>query len=285
MTHQTIPNTISLPTRSRDMHKGGAGKLLLIGGAVGYTGAPVLAAKAALRTGAGMVSVGVPTDIYPIVAGHLLEAMPFPLSCTDGKLNQAALPLILERLTNADVLLLGPGLGQSEELDTLVLALIRQAKIPMVLDADGLNALSRHIHVLDEAQAPIILTPHLVEFTRLGGDLATGDHVEAARGFATRHSCTLVLKGPGTVSAFSDGSAYVNQTGNPGMAVGGSGDVLAGMIAALIGQGLGLEQAVTTAVWAHGRAGDLAANRLGEYSLLPSDLIDTLPEVLVSITR
>lgn len=285
MIQYTTPNTISLPTRPRDMHKGGAGKLLLTGGAVGYTGAPVLAAQAALRTGAGLVFAGVPADIYPIVAGHLLEAMPFPLPCTDGKLNLDALPLLLERLARADVLLLGPGLGQSDELDALVCALLRQATIPVVLDADGLNALARHIHVLDEAQAPVILTPHPVEFTRLSGDLTTGDRVKAARDFATRYGCTLVLKGPGTVSGFSDGSVHVNQTGNPGMAVGGSGDVLAGMMAALIGQGLGLEQAVTTAVWAHGRAGDLAANRLGEYSLLPSDLIDTLPEVLVSITR
>ena len=272
----------NLPRRPRDMHKGKAGKLLLIGGSVGYIGALTLAAKAALRSGAGLVFMGVPETIYPIVAAQNLEAMPFPLPCTDGKLNKEALPLILERMHNMDALLIGPGLGQSPEIDELVCALLRAADIRTILDADGLNALSRHIHVLDEARAPgPILTPHDGEFIRLGGDLSHGERLKAARDFAACHKCTLVLKGPGTIIATPSGHAFVNTTGNPGMATGGSGDVLAGMIAALTGQDLPLY----TAVWAHGRAGDLAAEALGEYSLLPSDLLDYLPEVLKSIVR
>jgi len=274
---------VGLSVRPRDMHKGRAGKLLLIGGSVGYTGALTLAAKAALRSGAGLVFMGVPEAIYPVVAAQNLEAMPFPLPCIDGKLNNEALPLILERMQNIDALLIGPGLGQSSEIDELVCALIRAANVPIVLDADGLNALSRHIHVLDEARTalPFILTPHDGEFTRLGGDLSHGDRLKAARDFAVRHKCTLVLKGPGTIIATESGHAFVNTTGNPGMATGGSGDVLAGMIAARCG----FPGPIFTAVWAHGRAGDLAAQALGEYSMLPSDVIDYLPEVLKQIVR
>ncbi|MCL2368653.1 MAG: NAD(P)H-hydrate dehydratase [Oscillospiraceae bacterium] len=271
---------LRLPTLPRIMHKGDAGKLLMIGGSVGYTGALGLAAKAALRMGAGLVSMGVPEEIYPITAIQNLEAMPFPLPSTGGKLNLEALPLIIERLQGIDALLIGPGLGQSPDLDQLVCELIRTAPkgLRLILDADGLNAVSRHIHVLDEAHALLTLTPHDGEFTRLGGDLSHGDRLKAARQFATRHKCQLVLKGPGTITAFQNGHTFVNTTGNPGMATGGSGDVLAGMIAT---QGGGPD----TAVWLHGRAGDLAAQALGERSMLPSDILDYIPEALKEIVR
>ncbi|MCL2562676.1 MAG: NAD(P)H-hydrate dehydratase [Oscillospiraceae bacterium] len=278
-THLITANRVSLPARHHLMHKGNAGKLLLIGGSVGYTGALTLAAKAALRSGAGLVFMGVPEEIYPIVAAQNLEAMPFPLPSTNGKISKEALPIILERLQGMDKLLIGPGMGQSPELDELVCDLIRTSEVPIILDADGLNAVSRHIDVLDEIppyRRPI-LTPHDGEFARLGGDLSHGDRLKAARDFVRRHNCTLVLKGPGTIIAVSAGTVFVNTTGNPGMATGGSGDVLAGMIATL--------SPITTAVWAHGKAGDLAAEALGEYSMLPSDLLDYIPEVLKSITR
>jgi len=278
-TYLSTANHFTFLARPRDMHKGDAGKLLLIGGSVGYTGALTLAAKAALRTGAGLVFMGVPAEIYPIVAAQNSEAMPFPLPNTDGKLNEQALPLILERLSDIDALLIGPGMGQSPALDALVCDIIRAApEIPIILDADGLNAVSRHIDVLDEARACLTLTPHDGEFTRLGGDLSHGDRLKSARDFAAHHTCCLVLKGPGTITAYPSGDAYVNTTGNPGMATGGSGDVLAGMIAALYGQDL--PSAPFIAAWVHGRAGDLAAANLGEYSMLPSDLLDYLPEVL-----
>ena len=279
MPHTHLVTAPTLPIRPRDMHKGDAGKLLLVGGSVGYTGALTLSAKAALRTGAGLVFMGVPEDIYQVVASANLEAMPFPLP------KDNLVPALSQRLETCDTLLLGPGLGQSPELDELVCTLIQTAKVPVILDADGLNAVSRHIDILDKAQAPLILTPHEGEFTRLGGDLSKQDRLTAARAFAERHQCILVLKGPGTISAFPDGSAFVNQTGNPGMAKGGSGDVLAGILTALIGQGFPLEEAVPTGVWIHGKAGDLAAHAFGEYSMLPTDTIDMLPEVLKSITR
>ena len=276
---------VSLPPRRRDLHKGAAGKLLLIGGSVGYTGALPLAAFGALRTGAGLVFMGVPESIYAITAVNALEAMPFPLPCTRGRLNMRALPIILNHMAGCDALLIGPGLGQGEETEALVAALVRASKIPVILDADGLNAISQNIHVLDEARAPIILTPHDGEFARLGGDLTHGHRLQEARAFSNRWGCSLVLKGPGTITAFPEGTVCVNTTGNPGMATGGSGDVLSGMITALVGQGLPFSKAVYISVWAHGRAGDLAASRLGQYSMLPSDMLDDLPEVLQSIVR
>ena len=275
----------SLPQRQRDLHKGAAGKVLLIGGSVGYTGALRLAALGALRMGAGLVHMGVPESIYAITASNMLEAMPFPLPCTKGKLDMRAFPAIVGYMASCDAVLIGPGLGQSEEGDTLVAELLRASKIPVILDADGLNALSRNIHVLDEARAPIILTPHDGEFSRLGGNLTQGHRIQEARTFANRWGCSLVLKGPGTISAFPEGTVCVNTTGNPGMATGGSGDVLSGMITALAAQGLALSKAIYTAVWAHGRAGDLAAGKLGQYSMLPSDILDHLPEALQSIVR
>ena len=278
-------DNVSLPARRRDMHKGDAGKLLLIGGSIGYTGALTLAASGALRSGAGLVFLGVPESIYAITAANTQEAMAFPLPATGGKLNMQALPLLLERIKNCDAVLIGPGMGRGGETAQLVAELIRAAEIPVILDADGLNNLSEHIHVLDETSAPLILTPHDVEFARLGGDQFPGSRLEAARAFAIRRGCTVVLKGPGTISAFPEGTVCVNTTGNPGMATGGSGDVLAGMIAAFVGQGLSLPRAVYTAVWAHGRAGDLAAAQLGQYSMLPSDMVELLPEVLKKIVR
>lgn len=282
--HSVSEDNISLPRRKRGGHKGDYGKLLLICGSTGYTGAPTLAARAAVRSGAGLVFLGVPEAIYMITAVKNTEAMPYPLPCDEeGKLSPAALPWVKEKLRVCDVSLIGPGLGRSPHVTELVCDIIRTSKIPLIIDADGINAVSENIHILDEATCPLILTPHEGEFRRLGGD--TGDRLEAARNFALCHKCTLVLKGQETVTALSGGTAYVNTTGNPGMAKGGSGDVLAGIMAALIGQHLPPERAVYTAVWLHGRAGDICARRLGEYAMTPTDLINALPEVLKNVER
>ncbi|MCI9556517.1 MAG: NAD(P)H-hydrate dehydratase, partial [Lawsonibacter sp.] len=268
-----------LPRRPRNAHKGEFGKLFLLAGSEGYTGAPVLAARAALRSGAGLVYLGVPREIYPIVAVKCDEAMPFPLpeDCS----------AILERARSCDIALIGPGLGRAPETQALVLRLLAGLDCPVVLDADGINALAGHIDVLDKRQAPTVLTPHEGEFGRLTGcALPVRDRLSAAREFARDHRCVLVLKGQGTVTAAPDGSAWINATGNPGMAKGGSGDVLAGMIAGLLGQKHlrrerdNIPELTVEAVCLHGLAGDLCARRLGEYAMLPSDLIETLPQAL-----
>ncbi|NBI66016.1 NAD(P)H-hydrate dehydratase [Pseudoflavonifractor sp. 60] len=272
------PN-IGLLRRPRSAHKGDFGKLFILAGSEGFTGAPVLAARAALRTGAGLVYLGVPRDIYPIIAVKCDEAMPFPLP-EDAS-------LILEKAKSCDIAVIGPGLGRAPETQALVLSLLEELDIPVVLDADGINALSGHIDVLDRRRALTVLTPHEGEFSRLTGcPLPIQDRLTAARDFAREHGCVLVLKGPGTVTAAPDGSAYINTTGNPGMAKGGSGDVLAGMIAALLGQkhlrwkGDNALELMADAVFYHGAAGDLCAQTLGEYAMLPTDLIEALPNTL-----
>lgn len=269
--------TYVLPPRPRTAHKGTFGKLFLLCGSEGYTGAPVLAARAAVRTGAGLVFLGVPQEIYPIVAVKCDEAMPFPLPDSYEE--------ILKKASSCDVALIGPGLGRKPETEQLVMRLLADLEIPVVLDADGINACAGHIDSLDKRSALTVLTPHDGEFQRLTGCvLPMEDRLKATRDFARNHGCILVLKGHATVTAAPDGTAWVNATGNPGMAKGGSGDVLAGMIAALLGQ-KHLQKSypaewVARAVCYHGMAGDLCAQELGEYAMTPSDLIDALPRLL-----
>lgn len=275
----------ALPQRQLDGHKGTFGKLLIVGGAVGYTGAPYLTASAAARTGCGLVSLGVPKTIWPIEAAKCVSAMPFPLPEKNGMLAGRALPQILEKLDGCDVLVLGPGLGRSRETARLVWELLKTEK-PLVLDADGINALDGHIDSLDGRRAPTILTPHAGEFARLTGrPLPLEDPLTAARDFARDHRCVLVLKGHRTVTAAPDGRAWINTTGNPGMSKGGSGDVLAGLILALLGQGWEPELAARDGVYLHGEAGDRCAGSLGEYGMTPGDLVERLPETLEAHVR
>lgn len=275
------PNEISLPHRRPDSHKGDFGRCLIVSGSVGYTGAPALVARAASKLGAGLVYLGVPDAIYHTMAVKLDEEMPFPLpSDRDGRLAANAAGELMRRTEFCDVLLLGPGLGTSPDITELVLSTIRLAQCPVILDADGLNAIANHIEVLGQSAAPLILTPHPGEYLRLGGELTSGDRLQSAREFAHRHGCILVLKGHRTITALPDGTAYINTTGGPAMAKGGSGDVLAGMIAALVGQRFPLKEAVITAVYLHGLVGDMCADELGEYSVTASDMIHMLPKAV-----
>lgn len=267
-----------LPERPANTHKGDYGRLLLLCGAVGYTGAPALAANAAVRTGAGLVSVGVPERVYPIVASKLTEPMVFPLPEKNGMLSEAAIPAVLERLKKTDACLIGCGLGKSEGTAAVVRAVLEHATCPVVLDADGINVLDGHIDLLRGAACPVILTPHEGEFLRLGGTLANG----RASGIAKLYrqtGATILLKGHRTLICGDDG-LYVNRCGNPGMATGGSGDVLAGVVVSLLGQGLNPTQAAAAAAWLHGKAGDLCAREIGQYGMLPTDLIKRLPRLL-----
>ena len=253
------PGMIRLPQRDAYSHKGDYGRLFILAGSRGYTGAAALCARAAVRGGAGLVTAAVPEDIYPIVAVKCDEAMVWPWEADDQAL-----------------------LDQGERAERLVTALLRELECPVILDADGLNIVSRHINVLDERVGEAILTPHDGEFARLSGcSLPIRDRRESARRFAQAHRCTLVLKGRRTISARPDGTCVVNSTGNPGMAKGGSGDALAGLMAALVVQGI--PNAVPAAVWLHGRAGDLAAADKGEYGMTPSDLIEQIPYAIKEV--
>ena len=278
---------VSLPRRARDSHKGDYGRVYILGGSADYTGAPVLAAEAAVRSGAGLVSVGVPTPVWPVAAGKLSSAMPHPLPADrDGRLSAQAAAPALERMSRCGACLIGPGLGRSGGVDVVVRGLLEKYRGSVVLDADGINAVAGHIDILDSRRDCVtVLTPHDGEFARLGGAVSGGDRLGAARSFARAHGCCLVLKGHRTITAFPDGAASVNTTGNPGMAKGGSGDVLSGIILSLLGQGLPARQAVPLAVWLHGAAGDLAAEKLGEYGMAPVDLISMLPGLTKQLSR
>jgi len=280
---EVAPDDVALPRRDREAHKGDFGRACILGGAVGYSGAPVLAARAAVRTGAGLVTVLVPEPIYPIVAAKLECAMPWPMTAdrTTGTLGRGAYPKALEMLMSADAALMGPGLSREEGAAWVARKLTVELQCPLVLDADGINALEGHIDVLDSRRGRLtVLTPHDGEFARLTGHLPGEDRVAEARGFAAGHGCVLVLKGHRTVTAFPDGRAFVNTTGNPGMAKGGSGDVLAGMLVSLLAQGIPAEKAVPWGVCLHGQAGDLAAEELGEYGMTPVDLLQKIPETM-----
>ena len=275
---------LALPVRKKLTHKGDYGKLLILAGSVGYTGAASLCAKAAVRSGAGLVYLGVPADIYDITAVKNDEAMPFPLPGSDtGRLGAEAAPEIVTRLETCGTCVLGPGLGRDEGVRQAVSAVLQAAPGPVVADADALWAIGQDLTLLDEAAGPVILTPHEGEFARLLGR-PVEDRFRDAGTFAAEHGCAVVLKGYRTLCAFPDGKTYIVDVGNPGMATGGSGDVLAGVIGALLGQ-MSPRRAVVTACWLHARAGDLAAERLGEYALKAGDIIDALPQAEMEITR
>ena len=271
----------ALPLRRADGHKGTFGKVLVIGGAVGYTGAPYLAVAAAVRTGCGLVSLGVPAAIWPVEAVKCTSAMPFPLPDKHGKLSPKAKEEILRRAADCGAVAIGPGLGRGSGVTELVLDLLREIPKPVVLDADGINALAGHMDVLDARQGRItVLTPHDGEFARIGGDLSAGDRLGAARTFAAAHGCILVLKGHRTITAVPSGNALVNTSGSSALAKGGSGDALTGIIASLLAQGASPVQAAAAGVWLHGRAGEKAAGRLTEYGVTPEDVIAALPEAI-----
>lgn len=266
-----------LPRRRREAHKGDFGRLFILAGSREYTGAPCLCAHAAVRGGAGLVTLAVPEEIWPVAAAKCChEVMVWPMPENDDE--------ILRRAAACDAAVIGPGLGQGERAERLVLRLLEELTCPVVVDADGLNILARHIDVLDKRKGPAVLTPHEGEFARLSGmGLPLADRAAAACGFAAAHHCVLVLKGHRTVTARPDGCCTVNTTGNPGMARGGSGDALAGLLGALLCQKL--PAAPETAVWLHGRAGDLTAADRGEYGMTVTDLIGQLPYAMKEVTE
>ena len=275
---------LALPGRSPLSHKGDYGKLLIAAGSVGYTGAACLCARAAVRGGAGLVYLAVPADIYEIEAGKLDEAMVLPLAGNEtGRFSREAIPALEEKLNGCDVCVIGPGLGRDEDTAAVAAAVLKAAGGPVVADADALWAIAGAPELLSQAAGPVVLTPHEGEFARLLGR-PVEDRLTDALTYAAEHRCAVVLKGHRTICAFPDGKAYIIDAGNPGMATGGTGDVLAGLIGALLGQ-MPARRAVVTACWLHARAGDLAAEKLGQYALQAGDLIDFLPQAEMEITR
>jgi NAD(P)H-hydrate epimerase len=274
-----------LPHRFADSHKGDFGHLLVVAGSVGKTGAAALAGEAALRVGAGLVTVGVPASLNPILEMKLTEAMTLPLTEPAGL--QVLGPRALEELAAAmpgkTALAVGPGLGTHQETIALVRQLVRRSTVPLVLDADGLNAVAHDLESVAEAVAPIILTPHPGEMSRLLGCLTRdiqANRLMAALELAERTQAVVVLKGAQTIIATPEGRFMVNSTGNPALAQGGSGDVLTGMIGGFLAQRLDPFEAACLAVFLHGLAADVRAAWQGVCGMLASELLDELPEVI-----
>lgn len=272
----------ALPARPADGHKGTFGKVCLLGGSVGYTGAPVLCAGAAVRSGCGLVYLGVPECVWQIAAAKCLCAMPFPLPEKDGVLALSGEADFRRRAEGCDAVAVGCGMGRSADSDALTRRLLTLPQ-PLVLDADGINALSGHIDTLSCRRGlTTVLTPHDGELARIGGDM-TAPRESSAAAFAARHGVCLVRKGHRTVIAAPDGRLAVNTTGSDGMAKGGSGDVLTGLLTGLLAQGVEPFAACCCAVWLHGRAGDLAAEEKGHRGMIPADMIEKLPYALKEV--
>lgn len=275
------------PKRDRESNKGTYGKALCICGSYGMAGAARLALTAACRCGAGLVLGLMPASIYSILAQGLAEPVMVPAAQTkDGTLSAEAMPEIQRRLASATACLAGCGLGNNQETGRIILALIKETKVPLVLDADGINALVGHIDRLKTASAPVILTPHPGEMARLletTVEQVQQNRLETALAFAQEYRVILILKGYQTILALPDGRYFVNPTGNAGMAKGGSGDFLAGMIVSFLAQGMEPEWAACAGVYLHGMAGDLAAQRFSQRGMLPSDLALVLPELFLKM--
>ena len=274
----------SLAPRKVDTHKGDYGRVLVVAGSVGMTGAACLCSQAALRAGAGLVTLGIPESLNTILEAKLTCVMTRPLPETDTRTlaNEAKQP-ILDMSEDFDVVAIGPGLGRHPETKGLVLWLLQMLDKPIVLDADGINAVDDDLYALERTRKDIVLTPHPGEMANLLG-LSSANEVQKSRmkiamKFAEKEGIVLVLKGHQTLVTDAE-RIFINTTGNPGMATAGCGDVLTGVIAALIGQGLKAFDAAQLGVYLHGRAGDIAAKRRGQMAMVATDVLEALPRAL-----
>ena len=274
-----------LPQRPDDAHKGTMGTMLNISGSYAMAGACILSSLSALKCGVGLLKTAVPKSIYPIVASQVYEAVFLPYETKNGAVNMGFFDTALSVAENADSVLLGCGLSLCDESVAFVENFVKNCKTKMLVDADGINALSQNINILKDKKADIVLTPHIKEMsrlTKLSVDYILENRVEVASNFAKENDVVIVLKGKNTI--VTDGEqVFVNPTGNSGMAKGGSGDVLSGIIASFMAQGLSTLDASIVGVYIHGLSGDLAADSLSKTSMLPSDIIDCLPQIFKAI--
>ncbi|QDE91161.1 bifunctional ADP-dependent (S)-NAD(P)H-hydrate dehydratase/NAD(P)H-hydrate epimerase [Myxococcus xanthus] len=266
----------TLPARKADSHKGTFGHVLVVAGSRGKTGAAALVAKAALRSGAGLVTVAARADALDTIQAHSAEIMGIPLEAS-GPLGMGDLDALVAAAEGKDALVIGPGIPRGPETGALIGELLSRVEVPAVLDADALNAVATDLSVLRRAKGPVVMTPHPGEMARLTGKSTKevqAHRLDVARQFSVGLKVTLVLKGDRTLTSDADGRVYLNTTGNPGMATGGSGDVLSGICGAFLAQSLPVPSAIWTAVYAHGLAGDLAAEKRGQLGLVAGDIVE-----------
>jgi hydroxyethylthiazole kinase-like uncharacterized protein yjeF len=280
-------NLILLDPRPPQAHKGDYGHLFVLAGSPGKTGAAAMICHGALRIGSGLVTLGIPASLNPILEAKLTEAMTEPLpDAATGYLSSDASGRILQILEGKTALALGPGISTQPQVQELLIEIVPSVSVPLVIDADGITALASRPEILKQCKSSVVLTPHPGEMARLAGittQQVQADRIGVARDFATTYGCIVCLKGARTVIATSDEEVYINPTGNPGMASGGTGDILTGMIGGLIAQDLSPLEAATWGVYLHGLAGDIAAHSLGEVPLIAGDIIDYLPDALKEV--
>lgn len=269
-----------LPKRKPDSHKGDYGKAFIVAGSKGLTGAGFFSSEACLKCGSGLITLGCPDSLDTVFEILLKEVMTLPLSDKNGILTKECINAIIDKCEKSDVLLIGCGLSNNPDTQKIVCDVVKNVKIPKVIDADGINALSANIDILNEHEGEVVLTPHFMEFSRISGfslDKIKENPEKCALLFAKKYNVTLVLKSHNTVVVSPDGKCFKNVLGNPGMATGGSGDVLAGAIVSFIGQKLGAFDASCLGVFVHSLAGDIAALDKGFCALTPSDILDNIP--------
>jgi len=278
-----------IPERRTDSNKGDYGKVLVVTGSLGMTGAGYLTAGSALRSGSGLVYLGVPSSLVSVYDSALRESVTIPLE-DEGKgfISRKCIDKLVDLMRNKDVVAMGPGLSVNNDITEVVGTVIDKAGIPLVLDADALNAVSGDISMLRKLKVKTVVTPHPGEMARLTGrsieDIQSG-RMTAAQDFASEYGVITVLKGAKTIVALPDGHVYINPTGNPGMASGGAGDVLTGIIAGLIGQGVEPENAAIAGVYIHGLAGDRAAEKKGMHGIIAGDIVEELPYIIKELVK
>lgn len=275
-----------LPDRAENSHKGSFGKVLVFAGSPGLCGAGSMAAEAVLRTGAGMVTAALPRSLMEVFSVHCREAMTLPLPTEGEQLAKSAAGMVLEKLKTQEVLLAGCGLGSGEGTKRALLSVVTACDKPLVLDADGINLLKGNINILQNKTTPVILTPHPLEFSRISGhsmEYIRQNRIAAAVDFAEKFKVFLVLKGADTVVAHPDGEVYICPLSNSGLATAGSGDVLSGIIASLLAQGVSAGDAANLGVYLHSRAGWLARQKRGAYGMTAGDLLMALPEAVMEL--
>lgn len=273
----------AFPKRRDNSHKGDYGKILIIGGSVGMSGAAAMAARASLRCGAGLVTVAVPRSVNDIIQQKIDEVMTLPLPETDGGISFEALETLAERANKCDAVLIGVGIGRKEETVKLICELLPKLSVPTVVDADGLYAVSQNTEVIKKCSCKLVLTPHTQEMSILSGiasDIIERKRFEVSTEFVAENGVTLILKGHHTIITASDLTATVNTSGNSGMAGAGSGDVLAGMTVAFLARGLDPYTAAVTGTYLHGEAGDYAKERLGKDAMTAGDIIEAISHIL-----
>ena len=276
------------PKRCNNSQKGDYGKVLIIAGSEGMSGAAYLAGEAAIRSGSGLVTVACPSEINSVLEAKTTEVMTYPLKSQNGAISKEAIPELLEILPRFDAVLFGPGLGRSEDVEAVLKAVVKECEVPLIIDADGLFALCKNEDIISECKCSLILTPHEMEMSRLTGydvDYIAENRLDISRQFSEENGVTLILKGHHTAVTSLDGMQYINIKGNSGMATAGSGDVLAGICVSLSARGVTEDEASALAVFIHSLAGDIAAEKCGENGVVATGILENIPQAIKEILR